>query len=278
MIDINSIKIIYRRLRVKFKEDGLVRVVREGIRFYVYQRILIKCIRYIVPKHIISLPETPSFYGDRFATVHHVGFLHDENFTTAFKNSVSEVPKHLAEHAYHNIAWRGHICTWAATQALALKEGAFIECGVWYGILSKKICEYTRFENTDREFFLTDSWGKTEGSHPNSNYHPDIYETVKRRFSQYPNVHLIRGLVPDTLSKITTKKIAYLAIDMNGVEPERAALEYFYHKIVPGGIIYFDDYGWGGFPELGATINQFFENKPENLLHFPSGNSIVIKH
>jgi hypothetical protein len=46
--------------------------------------------------------------------------------------------------------------------------------------------------------------------------------------------------------------------------------------VVPGGIIYFDDYGWG-YPDLREVVDEFFYDKPESLLHFPSGNSIVVK-
>ena len=41
-------------------------------------------------------------------------------------------------------------------------------------------------------------------------------------------------------------------------------------------MIYFDDYGWD-YPELVEVVNKFFADKPETLLHFPSGNSIVVK-
>lgn len=218
----------------------------------------------------------PTYYADGFATIHHVEFLGDERFIAAFNGAFHEVPEWLAVQARRDIAWRAHICTWAATQALALEEGDFVECGVWYGVLSKTICEYTDFGHQDRSFYLVDSWGAQLGSHPAASYQEDIFDIVGRRFSQYPNVHLVRGLVPDVLPEIAAKKIAYLAIDMNGSEPERAALEFFYDKMVPGGIIYFDDYGWG-YPALRAVVNEFFANKPENLLHFPSGNSIVIK-
>ena len=71
-------------------------------------------------------------------------------------------------------------------------------------------------------------------------------------------------------------KIAYLAIDMNSSEPELETLKYFYKKLVNGGIIYFDDYGWE-YPELRKVVDEFFSDKPETLLHFPSGNSIVVK-
>jgi len=155
-------------------------------------------------------------------------------------------------------------------------EGEFVECGVWYGILSRAICEYISFDKINRNFYLFDTWGKMPGSHPDLNYQSDIYQDVSNRFSKYKNVKLIRGLVPDVLETIKIEKIAYLGIDMNGNIAERATLELLYRKVVPGGIIYFDDYGWG-YSGLVKTVDEFFRDKPEILLHFPSGNSIVVK-
>jgi O-methyltransferase len=214
-----------------------------------------------------------TYTRDGFVTTHHVEFLEDSHFMTSFNNSFVGISKELHP-LFRNIDWRAHICTWAATRALALKEGDFVECGVWYGLLSKVICEYTDFSRQDRNFYLVDAWG---GIDIHSNWYvEDIFDVVTSRFEKYKNVHLVRGFVPDILNTIQTQKISYLSIDMNGSVAERAALEFFYKKMVPGGVIYFDDYGWD-YPELRLTVNEFFADKPETLLHFPNGVSIAIK-
>jgi O-methyltransferase len=221
-----------------------------------------------------ELAARPTYSKDGFATSHHVEFLEDGRFISSFNNSFEGVPKEL-QPMLRNIDWRAHICTWAATRALALKDGDFVECGVWYGVLSKVICEYTNFSQKDRKFFLVDVWGGIDVHE--KWYLSDIFDVVTKRFEDYSNVKLIRGFIPDILPTINTQKVAYLSIDMNGSHAERAALEYFYEKMVPGGVIYFDDYGWG-FPDLRRKVNEFFADKPETLLHFPAGVSIVIKH
>ena len=221
-----------------------------------------------------AIAAQPTYSRDGFATTHHVEFLEDSHFTTSFNNSFNGIPNQL-QPMLRNIDWRAHICTWAATRALALGEGDFVECGVWYGVLSKVICEYTDFAHQDRNFYLVDVWGGID-VHDNW-YVDDIFNVVEKRFEKYNNVKLVRGRIPEILDTIQTLKVAYLSIDMNGSLAERAALEYFYEKMVPGGVIYFDDYGWG-FPELRLTVNEFFADKQEKLLHFPAGVSIVIKH
>ena len=238
------------------------------VRLYIY-RLRIRFAGIILPR------EQASFSGDGFTTTHFLGFRTDEKFNTAFSKAIKNIPEDGPKDL-KQIEWRAHIVTWAANQALRNEiEGDFVECGVWYGVLSKTICEYLNMENFgDRRFYLVDTFGETQGSH--SYYKNDIYNDVKDRFSIYPQIQIIRGLVPECLPKITSSKIAYLAIDMNSSEPELETLKYFYKKLVKGGIIYFDDYGWS-YPELRKVVDEFFSDKPETLLHFPSGNSIVVK-
>jgi len=223
------------------------------------------------------LPNRGNTYdADGFTTTHFLGFRAEEKFNLAFSTAINSLPLDAPSYL-KDIEWRAHICTWAANQALKIEGGDFVECGVWHGVLSKTICEYLDMQKIgNRNFYLVDTFGKMPGSHSSVAYDKDIYEEVKSRFSMYPKVQLIRGVVPECLTQITSSRIAYLAIDMNSSEAELNALEYFYSKVVSGGIIYLDDYGWG-FPELRTVVDKFFSDKPESLLHFPSGNSIVVK-
>jgi hypothetical protein len=221
------------------------------------------------------LAEHPTTYNaDGFATVHNTDFLREPKFADAYAKALEGIPPDIA--ARTDIRWRAHVCCWAATRALRL-TGDFVECGVWYGVLSRTMIEYTDFaRHADRHFYLVDTFGSlnTRGL---EHYDRDIYDTVQRRFAAYPNVHLVRGKVPEMLSRVPSRRIAYLSLDMNGIEPERAALHNFYEKIVPGGIIYLDDYGWGGFEGLKAMVDQFFRDKPETVLQLPSGQGVIIK-
>ena len=207
-------------------------------------------------------------------------FFTTQNFLSVTGTLGISSPPYVSERDSLNIAWRAHICTWAAVQSLGV-EGDFVECGVWYGVLSKVICHYLQWQNfEDKKFYLFDTWGSMPGSHPHENYQADTYDIVRQRFASFPNVKLIRGVVPQSLSDIShVKKLAFIMIDLNGhndSKSERAALESLYPRLSRGGIIYFDDYGWG-YPGLIDTIKDFLKDKPERLLHFPSGNSILVK-
>ena len=229
-------------------------------------------------RYIID-PADASFFADGFATVHKIGFLKDKKFLRSYDDSFNGIEPNIARAAKKTILWRAHIVTWAANQALKL-DGDFVECGVWWGTLSKVICEYTNFEkHTDKKFYLIDTWGdpKTSNLKHQKRYPDNLFNKVEERFNKYPNVKLIRGPVPEILDKVPVKKIAYLSIDMNGDVAERATLEKYYDQMVKGGIIYFDDYGFGMYEKLRATVDEFFSDKPETLLHFPTGISLMIK-
>ena len=72
------------------------------------------------------------------------------------------------------------------------------------------------------------------------------------------------------------ERISYISLDLNDGKIEREILEFIYPKIVKGGVVYIDDYGWN-YPELRRELNDFLIDKDETLLHFPNGSSIFIK-
>ena len=221
-----------------------------------------------------NLQKDATYDSDGMLTRHNVDCLKDPKFIDSFTVALQGIPPELLS-MYSSIQWRAHVCCWAANQAKHL-DGDFVECGVWWGVLSRALLEYVDFGKLDKQMYLLDAWGNLELPDHNL-YVPDIYDAVKARFSNFQNVHMIRGLVPDTLAKVPSEKIAYLSIDMNMVEPERAALEYFYPKMVSGGVIYFDDYGWEGHYPQKKMVDAFFKDKPESIMCIPSGQGIIVK-
>ena len=78
------------------------------------------------------------------------------------------------------------------------------------------------------------------------NEYPNVYDFVCKKFSKFENVQIIKGIVPDSLSTVKINKVSCLSIDMNYSIPERAALDYFWDKMVSGGVITLDDYSFIG--------------------------------
>lgn len=105
------------------------------------------------------LAENATYVAGGFSTTHHVEFLNNDRFNSSYRDALEHVSELLRG---AEIEWRAHICCWAASQAIHL-EGDFIECGVWYGILSKTICEYTDFGSQTENSILLIRGARCQG-------------------------------------------------------------------------------------------------------------------
>jgi hypothetical protein len=109
----------------------------------------------------------------------------------------------------------------------------------------------------------------------------DRYASVVERFRAYPNVHVIRGEVPGTLVQVDSPTIAALFLDMNCAAPEAAAMEFFWDRIVPGGVIFSDDYGhsMGGMHhyEQKVAFDTFAASRGLEVLALPTGQALLVK-
>ena len=85
-----------------------------------------------------------------------------------------------------------------------------------------------------------------------------------------------QGYIPESLNKKpdAPDSIFYLHIDLNSAKPTESALDFFYPRLVPGGVILFDDYGWDAYEDTKNAIENFFTNKPGILMKLPTGQAI----
>lgn len=188
-----------------------------------------------------------------------------------------------------SLAWRLHTLLWAAQNVLHL-PGDFVECGVWRGFSFAFLTDYLGFAEIDKTLFLYDTY-KGIPEQMNSEHRsnavyeqetrndPDaIFKAVQERFRAVPNTRIVRGIVPDSFAVECPDRIALLHIDMNSAASEIAALEALFDRVVPGGMIVFDDYGWVGYDAQRHAENAFMEDRGHKILELPTGQGLVIKH
>ena len=115
--------------------------------------------------------------------------------------------------------------------------------------------------------------------HNESNYHEDVYALVQQRFAKYPNVHLVRGAVPDVLTTLDNiQSVSYLSIDMNNAPAERAAVEYFWTKMSKGAICVLDDYAFGKkYEPQRVVLDEFARDNGFTILTLATGQGMFIK-
>ena len=70
-------------------------------------------------------------------------------------------------------------------------------------------------------------------------------------------------------------QINWLHIDLNSSEATQSSLEFFFDKLVSGGVILFDDYG--GFKDTRKIVDEFFKSKNGHFTNYPTGQGNFIK-
>jgi hypothetical protein len=108
-------------------------------------------------------------------------------------------------------------------------------------------------------------------------YDRDVFEIAQRNLAPFPEARLVRGKVPDTLNHVEIEQVAYLSIDMNVAEPERAALAHFWPRMVSGGMVVFDDYGWDSAKRQRESHDAFADEHGVKILSLPTGQGLLIK-
>ena len=77
--------------------------------------------------------------------------------------------------------------------------------------------------------------------------------------------------------RIKSKKFAYVHIDMNAAEPEMAAIDFFWDKLNPGGIILLCDYNIFGQKEQRYAWNAWAKSKGVSILALPTTQGMILK-
>lgn len=209
------------------------------------------------------------------------GFREDKRFV--------EVLRRKAESEQDSsIAWRLHTLLWAAQHVMTL-PGDFVECGVWKGFCFAFLTDYLNFGSVDKQLYLYDTFQGIPEDMNSENRSNAVYERavsenrdamftrVKQRFSKYPNVQVIQGTVPRSFQQACPEKIALLHIDMNSTASEIAALEQLFDRVVSGGMIVLDDYGWTGYSAQRHAEDAFMAERGHHILELPTGQGLVIR-
>lgn len=103
------------------------------------------------------------------------------------------------------------------------------------------------------------------------------YEEVKNYFSDSPNVVVTKGLFPDIAKGVIAddEKFCFVHLDVDQYESNKLSIEYFYDKVVPGGVIVFDDYGW--LKGIDQSVNEFMADKPEKIVSIAWNQCHIVK-
>ncbi len=175
-------------------------------------------------------------------------------------------------------------------------EGKIIECGCFKGLSSYIMCRYTQsfdVNYTGDDFVIVDSFeGLSQPTSEDSIGQDDQGEDkffvgggffatpmdqVKSALKSFSEISYVKGWVPDVLHQLPDHEYKFVHIDLDLYTPIKGALEYFYPKVVPNGIIVIDDYGSLHWPGAKKAVEEFCEKENIKFLSITSGQGVIYK-
>lgn len=115
-------------------------------------------------------------------------------------------------------------------------------------------------------------------SHTPKTFDDTSFEAVREYLKQFGNVSVHKGRFQNSTDILSDKKMHFVHLDMDIYEPTLFSLQFLRDRMVRGGVILLDDYGFETCPGIERAINEFL---PVNKDYFGtallSGQFILVK-
>jgi O-methyltransferase len=171
-------------------------------------------------------------------------------------------------------------------QHCAHLDGDFAECGVYKGGTAFLIA-YAQKNNgiQGKRLHLFDTFAgmpaeadKDPSRHKESDFGDVSLNAIQDYLGHFPSVTFHPGIIPETFNVVRDCKFAFVHIDFDLYQTTKDCCSFFYDRIVRGGVMIFDDYG---FPRYRLAekraVDEFFYDKPESPISLSTGQCILIK-
>jgi hypothetical protein len=224
-----------------------------------------------------------SYATTRFATQHNVSFINDPAFQRSYDRAVEAAGDDWWNVGLH---FRLHQAIWCANHAIGL-EGDFVELGTGRGMMMSAVLEaLPTWDKSGKHLFLCDTFqpfgvdtttGQQRSSAGINPIYAESLTKVADTFRNRMNVTFVEGLLPDSLSQLVAKAIAFLHIDLNSAIPEVESLEILWPRLSRGALVLLDDYAYVGSESQYEAMNKFAEKIDVKILTLATGQGLLIK-
>lgn len=165
-----------------------------------------------------------------------------------------------------------HYCAMAASKI----EGDFAEVGVSTAGSARIIAE----AKGNKAFYLFDTFeGLPKPEIMDEKFKEKQFtmslESAKEYLKNYDNIFFYKGLFPLSAESIKDKTFALVHLDVDLYKSTLEGLQFFYPKMVKGGIIVAHDYSV--ISGVKQSFEKFFNNKPEPIIELPTSQCIIVK-
>ncbi|MFA5841403.1 MAG: TylF/MycF/NovP-related O-methyltransferase [Candidatus Paceibacterota bacterium] len=161
--------------------------------------------------------------------------------------------------------------------------GDVAEVGVYRGGTAKFLALLNGEYQLNKNIYLFDTFGgmpetsAEKDLHKEGDFSDTSLEGVLAYLKGLQRISLHRGLFPGTAGPVKDKKFSFVHLDVDIYKSVLDCCDFFYPRMVQGGIIIFDDYGFVSCPGAKLAVDEFFKDKKETPVYLQSGQCLIIK-
>ena len=218
-------------------------------------------------------------------------FIVDDNWRALYKTTQAVTQGSSTDNIFRQC--RFYSTLQMANYAASLPVGDVIECGCWNGHSTVAIASILADLGFAGQFHVFDSFegGLSDFQEKDESYFQlsedekraqkeqfvSSFEFVSSVTAKFGFVELHRGWIPQSFTSFGVRPVKFVHIDVDMYEPTKAALEFFWGGLVPGGCIVVDDYNHTVFEGATRAVNEFLEStEPTIFYKVPFGGSCYI--
>jgi O-methyltransferase len=171
-------------------------------------------------------------------------------------------------------------------QAAKLPEGDVIEVGVWRGGTGGLLATRCASLGLNCRVYLCDTFaGVVKADAAEKIYaggeHSDTSVAIVKALMRSLNVEnevILEGIFPDDTGKrIGDSRFRFAHIDVDVYRSAKESVEWLWPRLVIGGIMVYDDYGFQGCEGIARVVNEQRNDADRVVIHNLNGHAIVVK-
>ena len=137
----------------------------------------------------------------------------------------------------------------------------------------------TEYSETKKELHLFDtisgmpkSANEDNSHHMEGDFNDTTLNDVRKYLQKFDCAIFHPGVIPETFEGFGNKKFSFVHIDLDLYQSVKDCCDFFYDRLIKGGIIIFDDYGFRGYEVTAKkAVDDFFSDKQEKPVTFRTG-------
>ncbi len=170
---------------------------------------------------------------------------------------------------------------WQLVNQTAHLKGDFLDIGLCNGGTTLIIAKAMKMRKLKATLYLAGvSTGKPK-TETQSDGHTDAPEECVQDIlnqNRIKNMVLLQGLFPsEAADKISGKLFRFCHVNSDTSQSTKEVFEWIWPRLVPGGIVIFNDYGTRGCEEVTRQVNELQTRKDLFFLHNLNGHGTCIK-